>query len=259
MGVPVIWKDADDPRAQALPHEACTHQCGFCLQVKQTPTRLARCQVEDGRHNLALYSGPPGRFRTCHAGVTDYIYSVRTNLRYVGSFFIGPWKDVQPPAYADLDPHAWEVLAEVNREDSELYEGLLEPLATVLRQSRETIRQGQSTAASGARIRAVLDWIDREYALTLTATEAAERCHWSVSRFLHAFREETGTSFSARVLAVRLSHAKRLLQTTDLPVQEVAQAVGLPTRAFFNRVFRRELGTAPRDYRRISRAGLDSP
>jgi AraC-like DNA-binding protein len=248
LGVQVFWKDADDPLALAMPWEACTHQCAFCLSVKADPSRLARCQVQDGRHHLSL-SDPHGRYRTCHAGVTDYIYPVRTNLRYLGSVFAGPWREDRMVLDSDISPGLWKSLPLLDQGQAAILEGLLEPLAISLVASRALTREGKGQESSGYRIRSTLDMIDRRYAEPLRASEAAQNCSWSVSRFLHAFKEETGISFSQRLLAVRLAKAKELLAATTLPIAEVAAASGFPTRTFFNRIFRRETGHSPRGYR----------
>jgi AraC family transcriptional regulator of arabinose operon len=49
--------------------------------------------------------------------------------------------------------------------------------------------------------------------------------------------------------AVRLDAARRLLATTDLPVQAVARQVGYADPLYFSRVFRREVGKSPTGFR----------
>ena len=47
----------------------------------------------------------------------------------------------------------------------------------------------------------------------------------------------------------RIEEAKRLLETTDEPVDEISWAVGYEDPASFRRLFKRVAGMAPRAYR----------
>jgi transcriptional regulator GlxA family with amidase domain len=52
------------------------------------------------------------------------------------------------------------------------------------------------------------------------------------------------------VHAIRLEHAKTLLETTDQTLEELAEKVGYEDAAFFSRLFRRSVGLTPAQYRR---------
>ena len=75
--------------------------------------------------------------------------------------------------------------------------------------------------------------------------------------FARRFREETGTTPLQWLLARRVLEARRLLEETDLPVDEVAWRCGFGTAACLRDHFRRATATTPTAYRRLqpSRAG----
>lgn len=78
----------------------------------------------------------------------------------------------------------------------------------------------------------------------------------SPSRFAHLFTAETGASPMRAVRQARLRHAARLLEVTDLDVGRVAAVSGFASPFHFSRVFRREYGIPPREYRaRLTRSG----
>ena len=52
---------------------------------------------------------------------------------------------------------------------------------------------------------------------------------------------------------IRLSHAVQLLETTDRPIAEVGETVGLEDPAYFSRLFRRQYGLSPIRYRERER------
>jgi transcriptional regulator GlxA family with amidase domain len=77
----------------------------------------------------------------------------------------------------------------------------------------------------------------------------ARRAAMSVRHFARVFRAEVGTSPAAYVEAVRLDTARRLLETTTLPVEQVAHDAGFGTPESLRRALGRGVGLSPREYR----------
>lgn len=86
-----------------------------------------------------------------------------------------------------------------------------------------------------------------------TVRSLAEGVALSPSRFAHLFTEQLGRSPMRALREARLSHAARLLEATDLPVERVAVASGFASPFHFNRVFRERHGTPPGAYRALCR------
>ena len=83
----------------------------------------------------------------------------------------------------------------------------------------------------------------------MTLKQAAQALGMGRCRLSRLFTERLGIRFTAYVGALRVIEAKRLLDHTDLPIAEIAYACGFETSRTFNRVFLRECGTTPRQYR----------
>jgi transcriptional regulator GlxA family with amidase domain len=64
------------------------------------------------------------------------------------------------------------------------------------------------------------------------------------------FSAELGTGPASYVESVRIDTARRLLETTDLTVAEVARRVGFRSDAVLHRAFSRTVRTTPGSYRR---------
>lgn len=79
--------------------------------------------------------------------------------------------------------------------------------------------------------------------------------HLGLSRrtLARRFRKSAGVSPLEFVQRVRMERAIHLLETTDMSIDAVADAVGYSGTAAFRRTFRRETGRAPSDYRRAPR------
>ncbi len=76
------------------------------------------------------------------------------------------------------------------------------------------------------------------------------RSHEHVTRVT---REFVGRTPSQLIRDLRLEHAARQLESSDVPIMEVAASVGLPNLSHFYTLFQKRFGVAPRQYRRQHR------
>jgi AraC family transcriptional regulator, transcriptional activator FtrA len=68
--------------------------------------------------------------------------------------------------------------------------------------------------------------------------------------FARRFRAETGTTPHRWVLHQRILEARRLLESTEMPIEDVATACGFGSAASLRSHFHRQTGTSPTAYRR---------
>jgi transcriptional regulator GlxA family with amidase domain len=68
--------------------------------------------------------------------------------------------------------------------------------------------------------------------------------------FKRRFTAATGLTPIAHVQRLRVEDAKRRLERTDAPVDEIGWRVGYEDAAFFRRLFKRTTGMAPGAYRK---------
>jgi AraC family transcriptional regulator, transcriptional activator FtrA len=100
---------------------------------------------------------------------------------------------------------------------------------------------------------ATLDWIVDNLQHPLTIEQMAAHALMSTRTFMRRFRGTTGTTPQRWLVQQRVSVARRLLETTDLPVERVAHATGMGSAANLRVHFGRTVGTAPTSYRRTFR------
>ncbi|WP_370012494.1 GlxA family transcriptional regulator [Nocardiopsis sp. LDBS0036] len=96
----------------------------------------------------------------------------------------------------------------------------------------------------------LLLWISDHLDEDLSAEVLAARMHLSERHFARVFAQETGTGPAAYVEGVRVEAARRLLETTDDPLDRVAARAGFGSTETLHRAFRRQLATTPAAYRR---------
>ncbi|MFC4529893.1 GlxA family transcriptional regulator [Sphaerisporangium dianthi] len=99
-------------------------------------------------------------------------------------------------------------------------------------------------------LRDLQSWIEENLNADLSLEVLAGRVNTSVRHFSRLFRAEVGVSPARYVEHVRTAAAKRLLESTDEPLDRIAGRVGLGTPETLYRVFHRHLKISPGEYRR---------
>ncbi|MBF6089717.1 GlxA family transcriptional regulator [Nocardia cyriacigeorgica] len=93
-------------------------------------------------------------------------------------------------------------------------------------------------------------WIAEHFDEDLTTEVLAARMRLSERHFVRVFTTEMGVGPSAYVEATRVEVARRLLETTDHSLDQIAASSGLGSVETLHRAFKRQLGTTPAAYRR---------
>lgn len=96
----------------------------------------------------------------------------------------------------------------------------------------------------------VVAWALEHLGEPLTVERLAARAHMSRRTFIRAFRASTGATPASWVRSRRLDEARRLLESTDLPVDQVADACGFGSAVTLRQGFAAAFGTSPSVYRR---------
>jgi transcriptional regulator GlxA family with amidase domain len=102
-------------------------------------------------------------------------------------------------------------------------------------------------------------WAREQIAKPLTVAAMARHASVSPRTFARRFRAETGTTPLQWLLSRRVLEARRLLEESDLPVEDVALRVGFGNAASLRDHFRRATATTPTAYRRTFRIAGGSP
>jgi transcriptional regulator GlxA family with amidase domain len=87
----------------------------------------------------------------------------------------------------------------------------------------------------------------------LSVEQLARRARTSPRTFARRFRAVTGTTPHQWILSQRVLLAQRLLETTDEPVELIAQRCGFASAAGLRQHFARVVSASPQAYRRAFR------
>lgn len=93
-------------------------------------------------------------------------------------------------------------------------------------------------------------WIAENYTCENPVAQMAVHAGLTSRTFARRFRASTGYEPMDYVQSLRIEEAKQLLETEDLNVEEVGNAVGYEDPTSFRRLFKRKAGLTPAAYRR---------
>ena len=109
--------------------------------------------------------------------------------------------------------------------------------------------QLQAQAGGLDPLRELEAWITEHPAEDHSVERLAARVAMSPRHFARVFRTDTGRTPAVFVERARVEVARRLLETTNLSIEEIARASGFGTLETMRRSFARRVGASPRAYR----------
>jgi AraC-like DNA-binding protein len=99
------------------------------------------------------------------------------------------------------------------------------------------------------RIQPILQFLQTRYTEALSLDEIASPGSMSSSYCCELFQIALGTTPIAYCNGLRLTEARRLMQTTNLTIHDIAYRVGFQSVQEFNRLFRCDTGCSPSQFR----------
>lgn len=151
---------------------------------------------------------------------------------------------VKPPTSHEIDRMLERVADAVRARRSQMER---KPQAISAQLPAETRYRPQAPAAP--RLQAALAHVAKNFLRPIPESEVATLCNMSPSRFCREFRAAFNSTFVEYLANYRMRQAKRLLANPTMAVADVAGAVGFSDPSYFTRVFRKQEGVSPSEYR----------
>lgn len=112
------------------------------------------------------------------------------------------------------------------------------------------VRQQLQQSTQGIELIATLvQVINCDYDKDLSISLLADQAGFNASYVSRLFKLETGKGFVQYLTEIRIQKAKDLLRSTRMNVSEIAKKVGFWDERHFSRLFKRELGKTPIEFR----------
>jgi AraC family transcriptional regulator, melibiose operon regulatory protein len=128
-----------------------------------------------------------------------------------------------------------------------------------LNEKRRSLPSRRAQTRTGmTKVEGIAAFIAHRYTQPITAQDIADSVGLHPNYAMSLFKKTFGTTLIDYVTKHRISHAQRLLATTDAKIVDIALSSGFVSTSGFNAAFRKECGCSPRQYRREHRMNSET-
>ena len=152
----------------------------------------------------------------------------------------------------DVDGSVRRIIKSMEREYAEHRTGYMEMLRCYLTQALVCAVRASETPFPHEAVTKVMEHLKTHYNKTLSLEELSRLVDYTPQYLSSLFSNEVGMSIQEFLQRLRIEEACRLLSCTDLPVAEIAAAVGYQDTRHFSKVFRRYQTISPKEYRKTT-------
>ncbi|MDD3218784.1 MAG: AraC family transcriptional regulator [Lachnospiraceae bacterium] len=148
------------------------------------------------------------------------------------------------PVYLDETSHKWAVRFENTHSSKELDEFQHKMLRSYC-----MLVKNHSLAGYSPIVRQAVDYINFNLASGLTVSGLADMLNISADYLTRLFRLELKCTVIEYINKQRITSAVKLLNTTHMPIQNIAMCIGINDTSYFGKLFKKQIGMSPRQYR----------
>ncbi len=105
-------------------------------------------------------------------------------------------------------------------------------------------------AFNDKRLTTVLDMIQQNINKRISIEDLAANACLTKSYLIRTFRQTLGISPLQYINHKKIQHAQTLLLGSEMSIQEIAHAVGMDDSSYFIRLFKKQIGFTPQEYRK---------
>ena len=248
-----VWT-ADFQQISFQPRE----MCAFCRTIKSTDKGKYACFLSDQKLCLECSKTEKPTKHVCHAGLIDIAFPIKYKDNILGYIMFGQisHKDEEEMHHIierlgkDLGLNT-DRLTEEYRELIKYDEGMIDSAASILKLATrylwlsEYIDIGYDTTATK-----INEYIRKNLAETITVDSLCQELNIPKKRLYAISHRNFGVPIGEYIANLRIAESKRLLESTNLPIQQIAYSVGIQDYNYFTKFFKIRVGLSPLRYRK---------
>ena len=123
---------------------------------------------------------------------------------------------------------------------------LIKELVTLC--SRYLIEASSNIYKRNKLLDAAIDYFNENSHTEISIEDYSKKCNISYCWFIRSFKNYTDTTPTQYITNIRINKAKNLLNTGSFTISEVSNLVGYDNPLYFSRIFKKNVGVAPKEY-----------
>jgi AraC-like DNA-binding protein len=187
----------------------------------------------------------------------DWVHFQGTNMENIYTKYLE--RGGQPVFRADSPKHYLDIIDGIYNiassddylRDMKIYEQLTRLLTLLMEESWHPENMPENTAGKKKSLQEIKAYLETNYAEKITLDDLASKFYINKYYLTRIFKEQYGSTITGYILELRITKAKQLLRFSEMPIDEVAGAVGISDANYFARIFRKIEGTTPHNYRKL--------
>ena len=230
----------------------------FCQTIKSTDKGKHACFLSDQKLCMeSCKTGKPTK-HICHAGLVDLAFPIKYKNNILGYVMFGQISDKSEEEMQHVIKNLGKKLGvdtnrlrEAYRELPKYDEGLIDSSANILKLATrylwlsEYIDIGYDATAIK-----IDEYIRQNLGEEITVDSLCRELNVSKKRLYAISHQNFGVPIGEHICDLRTGEAKRLLESTNLPIQQIAAMVGIQDYNYFAKFFKLRVGSSPLKYRK---------
>ncbi len=234
-------------------------RCEFCQKIRENADgqkACERCDVE----TIKKSENESFTICRCHAGLIECCAHIRDEYGIVGYLMFGQMLS---------DKNVEDQYVECKKKSEKYFGNEFEKYYSALPHINEEklnsmanimvacigyiyLKKMINTAFKGV-YEQILYFIDRNLANDISLKQIADEINMSTSSVFKIIKKNANISPSHLIVKRRIAQARELLANNDLSITKIADSVGIHDYNYFSRVFKRETGYSPTNYRKLNK------
>jgi len=238
-GISIAFLDADN-------HRLCefSQAKGFCAAYQMQEEYRSQCRCADQKLLERCRRSGQYEYHICHAGLYDAAMPIVKSGVTVGYILMGRIRSDRSPDVV-FGPDGSDLTGEY-RKLPFFRDAQLDSLRTLL---PNILFSNAVELEKDGLIEEMQDYIEQNLSGELSVDTICKQFYISKNNLYRCFREQCQDTVNSYIVRRRMEKAKELLMQTAQPICVICGLVGIPNYTYFCKLFRKQVGVSPTEYR----------